>query len=256
MSQIKQIYPVEDNIGCVQLMNKHEDPLLSVVNAARVSYDTQKKVTDEKDKKLSKFLWENGHSSPYRHCFYTFNIKAALFIFRQWHKHQIGCPWTVVLADGEEVMFDLAQIKMDTDNGTSWNEVSGRYVELKPQFYIPKRYRSNAGHANKQASSELKEWTDEDHASTQERFRLFCVAAYSHYQDELNRGVAKEMARMLLPQNIYSSAIWTPSLQAVIHFLSLRLKESAQWEIRQYAEAIYALIKPDLDSLGVTFDTK
>lgn len=234
-------------------MNKHEDPLLSVVNAARVSYNTQKEETDEKDKKLAKFLWENKHTSPYRHQFYTFKIDAPLFLFKQWWKHQIACPWTVVTADGEEIIFDLAQIKMDTDNGTSWNEVSGRYVELKPQFYIPKRYRSNAGHANKQASSELSDWTEQDHKDERDRFFDECLEAYAYYQERLERGIAKEIARMLLPQNIYSSAVWSPSLQAVIHFLQLRLKESAQYEIRQYAEAVYALIKPDLDSFSIEF---
>jgi thymidylate synthase (FAD) len=247
----QQLFPLGDNLGYVQQIHKHEDVLLSVVNSARISYNKNKDKEDSKDKKLAGFLWANNHTSPFRHQFYTFNIKAPLFIFRQWHKHQIGCPWSVITADGEEVTLDLAQIKMDTDNGTSWNEVSGRYVVLKPEFYIPQRYRSNAGHANKQASSDLKDWTDEQHKTTKQLFTKICHESYKGYQELLDQGVAKEMARMLLPQNIYSSAVWTPSLQAVIHFLSLRLKPDAQWEIRQYAEAIKTLIQPDLEQIGI-----
>ena len=108
------------------------------MNAARVSYNTEK-VADEKDQKLAKFLWNHNHSSPFRHAFYTFKIKAPLCVMRQWWKHQVGAPWvTVETEDGQSVNIDISAMFIDSDGSPSWNELSGRYVEFSDEFYIPK----------------------------------------------------------------------------------------------------------------------
>jgi thymidylate synthase (FAD) len=137
----------------------------------------------------------------------------------------------------------------DTDKGGSGNEVSGRYVLWTPEFYVPARMRANPPHGNKQASFELPE--DFDHEGERERMLAECRAAYALYEQRIERGVAKEIARMPLPQNLYSQAYWTVSLQGVLHFLEQRLKPDAQYEIRRYAQAIHGLVKPDLERLGV-----
>ena len=224
---------------------------LSVVNAARVSYNNEKAVPDERDKKLVNFLWENGHTSPFRHAFYTFKIKAPMFVLRQWWKHQSGCRWSgFVLPDGTDVDIDVAAIQADIDNGCSWNEVSGRYVQLDSEFYIPQEFRGNAAHGNKQQSHELN-WDKEQHDVMREEFIDACANAYIRYTQMLEAGVAREQARMLLPQNIYSSVVWTVSVQSLLHFLNLRLKSDAQWEIQKYAEAIRDILKDDLLAMGV-----
>ena len=81
-----------------------------------------------------------------------------------------------------------------------------------------------------------------------------CEDSFRLYRERLDRGVAKEIARLLLPQNIYTQAYWTVSLQGVIHFLAQRLKPDAQFEIRRYAEGIFQLIESDLEQLGITRD--
>jgi len=242
---------VLDNIGYVSLVSRHEDPLLSVVNAARISYAKNKETADDRDKRLARFLWDNAHTSPFRHQHYTFIVKAPLFVLRQWFKHQIGCPWTVLTKEKEDIELDLAAIMADTDAGTSWNEISARYSVLEPEFYIPRVYRSNTGHANKQVSGEDRTWTAEKHREIHRLVQQTTDSAYAAYKQLIEQGVAREMARTILPQNIYTSAMWTPSLQATVHFLELRCKADAQHEIRAYANAIRELVETDLADIGI-----
>ena len=85
---------LDDGLGFVALVDRMQhDPALKVVNAARISYERQKQAFDEKDRALCSFLWEHGHTSPYRHSFYTFHWKAPLFVFRQAFKYQVGSGW-------------------------------------------------------------------------------------------------------------------------------------------------------------------
>jgi thymidylate synthase (FAD) len=225
------------------------DPALKVVNAARISYEKQKEAFDDKDKKLCGFLWQHGHTSPYRHSFYTFHWKAPLFVFRQAFKYQVGSGWREYEVDGETVSLAVYDVLFDTDKGCSWNEVSGRYVNWTPEFYVPKVMRSNPPHGNKQASLPLG--PEFDHAGERAAMLEECARAYAAYQARIERGVAKEIARTLLPQSLYSQAYWTVSLQGVLHFLEQRLKPEAQHEIRRYAEAVYDLVADDLTRLGV-----
>ena len=158
------IYPLEDGIGFVELVDKmKEDTALKVVNSARISYSGKKDEFDSKDRKLTKFLAEHGHTSPFRHSYFTFHLRLPIFVARQWQKHSIGCSWLQYELDGRECsreIFELDYTKGDT--GTSWNEVSGRYVKFEPQFYTPKILRSNPSHGNKQSSEELD--SNFDHA--------------------------------------------------------------------------------------------
>ena len=255
VTQLKTLPPgavetLGDGIGFVACVDRMAvDHALKVVNAARISYDKRKEGFDERDKKLCSFLWENGHTSPYRHSFYTFHWKAPLFVFRQAFKYQVGSGWREYAVNGEEVALEVFDVLFDTDKGCSWNEVSGRYVQWTPEFHVPRTFRSNPPHGNKQASVDLPR--EFDHAAEHALMESECREAFARYEARIARGVAKEIARMCLPQNLYSQAYWTVSLQGVLHFLEQRLKPDAQHEIRAYARAVYELVRADLDRLGI-----
>jgi thymidylate synthase (FAD) len=242
-----------DQLGFVALVDRMQvDHALKVVNAARISYDKRKQAFDEKDQKLCRFLWEHGHTSPYRHSFYTFHWKAPLFVFRQAFKYQVGSGWREYAVAGQEVSLEVFDVLFDTDKGCSWNEISGRYVQWTPEFYVPHVFRGNPPHGNKQASHDLP--ADFDHAHERELMLAECREAFERYEQRIARGVAKEIARMCLPQTLYSQAYWTVSLQGVLHFLEQRLKPDAQYEIRRYAEGVYGLVAQDLTRLGVSLE--
>jgi thymidylate synthase (FAD) len=250
---MEQKIKVLDDIGFVSLVDRMQNDIsLKVVNSARISYAKKKSEFNEADKKLSNFLWNSEHSSPFRHSYYTFHLKLPLFVCRQHIKYQVGSCFRTYEVNGEEISGELFDHFFDTDKGCSWNEISGRYAELKPEFYIPKVFRSNAGHANKQKSSDLPQ--DFPHKAWEEQFRDHFQDCYVQYEFALKNGIAKEMARTLLPQSIYTEAYWTVSLQGLMHFLEQRLKSDAQFEIREYAKAIYSLVKDDLDKLGISFE--
>ena len=205
---------LDDGIGFVALVDRmRTDHAAKVVNSARISYEKVREGFDEsKDRALCSFLWKHGHTSPYRHSFYTFHWKSPLFVFRQAFKYQVGSGWR--------------------------------------EFYVPVRMRANPPHGNKQASFDLPE--DFDHAGERATMIAECEQAFALYQERIERGVAKEIARMCLPQNLYTQAYWTVSMQGVIHFLEQRLSPAAQYEIRRHAEAVYDLIADDLERIGVT----
>jgi thymidylate synthase (FAD) len=251
------LFPLADNIGFIGLVDAMASGSagLKVVNAARISYNREKQRMSAKDRGLARYLWVHGHTSPYRHTFYTFHWKAPLFVFRQAWKYQVGGVWREYeLAGGEPISAEAYDILVDTDKGCSWNEISGRYVALKDDFYVPRTFRGNPPHGNKQTSSMDALPAGFDHAHERSLMQEECQRTYKLYRDRLNRGVAKEIARTLLPQSIYTQAYWTVSLQGVIHFLEQRMKMDAQHEIRAYANSIYSLLEDDLNEIGVDRD--
>lgn len=220
---------------------------LTVVNAARASYHKEARAEGwrcgvcgregqegqvccgypliprlaEKDERLLNFLARNAHTSPFRHVWATFEVRAPLFVARQWWKHVVG---------GASI-----------EEGTNWNEMSRRYVTEEPEFYIPHVWRSAPEH-KKQGSGEPLDPVLCDRSWA----RVYDAVDYavSVYQWLLDHGVAPEQARMVLPQNLYTTWYWTASAHAVIHFLQLRMANDAQWEIRQYAKALCKLVRP------------
>lgn len=245
------VLTLDDDVGFVALVDRmQQDAALKVVNSARISYSKQKREMEESDTKLARFLWVHGHTSPYRHSFFTFHWKAPLFVFRQAFKYQVGSTWREYEIEGESVSAEAFDVLFDTDKGCSWNEISGRYVKWTPEFYVPLRMRANPPHGNKQASVELPD--DFDHEGERRRMTEECERAFALYRERIERGVAKEIARICLPQNVYTQAYWTVSLQGVVHFLSQRLKADAQFEIRRYAEGVFRLIESDLERLGIS----
>ena len=179
---------------------------LSVVNAARVSFAKKKTEFDEKDEKLIKYLAEHDHWSPFGHSSMQFLIKAPIFVARQLVKHQVGLIW---------------------------NEVSRRYVDDEPEFYIPFIWRSRP--ENKKQGSGDKEIEFDITEITQ-----VCKVVYKQMLEE---DISPEMARMILPQNMMTEWYWSGSLMAFARVCNLRNKEDAQQETRVVTEHIARHLK-------------
>lgn len=200
---------------------------LSVVNAARVSFGKQKTELDDKDIKLIKYLALHKHMSPFRHVIFSFALEGiSEVVCRQLYKHQVGCAYT----SGEF-----------KESATTWNEISGRYVEFEPEFHIPKEFRKQHS-SNKQASKEGE--VIEQNMLAQEIYNETIKTSYSNYKKLLELGVCREQARMIMPISFKNSLVWTASLEATAHFIKLRDHEGAQLEIRNLARAIKKLIDP------------
>lgn len=193
--------------GFVELVDVFGDDC-SIVNAARVSFGAQTQEFTDKDAKLMNYLWEHEHTSPFRMASIKFRVKAPIFVLRQWMKHVIGC---------------------------SWNEVSGRYVEIKEEFFRPDIWRLQHP-TSKQSSYGHVETNIELEAF--DRLNESYKVCYQNYKWMLAQGICREQARVQLPLGMYSSCIWKADLQAIMHFLALRLDEHAQEEIREFAGAV------------------
>ncbi len=203
--------------GYVRLVDTLGDDL-SVVNAARVSYDKESKEFGQRDEKLIQFLIREGHTSPFRHAALTFEIYAPLFVARQWWKYAV------------------ASTHVDDQNG--WNESSRRYITEDEQFYMPLPHEWRSKPANsKQGSGEPVD--EQIGAKHFHRLAETIVQGVEAYHDALDDGVAPEIARLFLPAYaMYVRWRWTVSLQGIMTFLDQRLEHDAQWEIQQYAFAV------------------
>lgn len=228
--------------GSVELIDSmREDPLLKIVNSARVSFAKHRKALTDRDLKLIDYLMKHKHYSTFRHSFFSFRVAAPLFVFRQWWKHQIGSSYQ----ENEE--FGIHNFSGEVViPETNWNERSGRYVELDPVFYVPKNFRKQS-EDNKQGSS--GDFDENKNDSIQELVSEEYARSYQTYSNLIAMGVAKEQARSILPQSIYSEVIWTVSLQGLLYWLEMRSDSHAQWEIRQYANAIIDLMEKELGFL-------
>ncbi len=186
----------------------------SIVQAARTSYGTGVKSYEE-DKKLIRYLLRNKHTSPFEMVELKFHIKLPIFVARQWIRHRTA----------------------------NVNELSGRYAEMKNEFYIPNEENiREQSTTNKQGRSDNKlnqksavEFTDSIIATQKKSF--------VEYKNYIETGVARELARINLPLSIYTEWYWKIDLHNLFHFLKLRLDNHAQYEIRCYAEAIATILK-------------
>jgi thymidylate synthase (FAD) len=169
-----------------------------------------------REEKLINYMMKHRHGSPFEHTYFTFHVKAPLFVVREWQRHRIG----------------------------SYNEMSGRYVEFEPEFYYPARWRVPAD-SNKQGSV----FPDVDHDriiwdnTNDTDYEEAMIMAWGQYQLLLEAGVAKEMARMVLPLSLYTQFYWTVNARSLMNFMNLRLGADAQWEIRQYAVELKEFFK-------------
>jgi len=206
---------IDGTPGFVRLVDHMGDDL-AIVRSARVSYNADWRVGEEegKDEKLIHYLWKNRHTSPFEVISFTFEVKAPIFVFRQWHRHR---TW-------------------------SYNEISARYTELDEGFYLP-----NLEQITTQSSSNKQMRTNDQHPQAKQIQNVIhdvCKSNFEDYRHLIEGGCPRELARSVLPVAAYSRMFGTVDLHNLFHFLKLRLHSHAQYEIRVYAEAILALIEP------------
>ena len=201
--------------GYIEVVDKLGDDL-TPVNAARVSFGGRSDTFEEKDRKLSKFLIKHKHFSPFRHQHAMFIIKAPEFVMRQWYKHVVGIETT------------SAHVTKDH----AWNEISGRYVPYD-EFYEPTEFRKQS-EDNKQASDGLVD----NQSHVQRIWQIGQREAITAYEELLERGVAREQARSILPLTVYTKVWWTASFQSIMNFIELRDEKTSQVEIQEYARAL------------------
>jgi thymidylate synthase (FAD) len=181
---------------------------LSVVNAARVSFARRKDEMDEGDEGLIRFLMRDRHGTPFEHNAFRFHIRAPIFVAREWMRHRVG----------------------------SFNEFSMRYAKATDDFYVPEAddVRSQVG---KPGAYSFEPVDPELAERTREELQAVYDSAYATYTRLVEQGVARELARSVLPVGAYTEFYWTVNARALMNFVSLRAAETAQREIRRYAEA-------------------
>lgn len=198
------------NKGFLRLVDSMGDDL-SIVRNARVSYNAAWRAGDDagSDARLINYLMTNGHNTPFESVTATFEVKAPIFVLRQWHRHRTQ----------------------------SYNELSARYRELPTDFYIPELDQiTTQSKDNKQMrTDEQNEFAKEIEEAMYEQN----ISAFQTYKKLLNRGCPREIARSVLPTGTYSHMFATANLHNWFGFLRERLHEHAQYEIRVYAWAIF-----------------
>lgn len=181
----------------------------AVVQAARVSFG-QGTMGKKQDMNLIDYLLQHRHETPFEQSVFKFHIKCPLFVARQWFRHRMA----------------------------SYNEISGRYTEMKDEFYRPTKLRRQM--------SKNYEYEDIDISQTSELLKdidLYYQECFKLYRKLLDHGVAKEQARIILPLALYTQFYWTINARSLMNFLSLRVDKHAQAEIRQYADTILKMFR-------------
>ena len=179
---------------------------MGIVASARVSYAGGASKGEEKDRKLITYLLKHDHTSPFEQAVFKFHVKCPIFVARQWFRHRIA----------------------------SYNEISYRYTEVKDEFYIPTAWRAQ-DIKNKQGSVSTPKL---DHAALTAVYQSQIDSSKEAYNKLLAAGVAREMARMVLPVGLYTEFYWTINARSLMNFIQLRADVHAQWEIQQFAEAL------------------
>lgn len=200
--------------GFVRLID-HMGNDLSIVRNARVSYDAAWRAGEDQgsDERLINYLYKNGHNTPFESVTFTFEVKAPIFVFRQWHRHRTQ----------------------------SYNEISARYRPLPSEFYIPAIEQITT-----QSDDNKQMRTDEQNEFAQYIQQLIKVqnaSAFDIYNELLEKGCPRELARSVLPVSTYSHMFATMNLHNLFRFLAERIHPHAQYEIRVYAEAMLELIE-------------
>ena len=213
-----QVLPPHGFVRLVRWQGSEKD----IVNAARVSFHKEINHLDLSDLGLLKYLLKNKHGTPFEQGFMAmFHIRLPIFVMREWIRHRVGF---------------------------SYNEESGRYVQLRPDFYIPEEWRTQKG---KPGSYTFESLSSDEATSSLEAWSL---GAYREYEKLLSLGVAKEMARLVLPVNLFTEMRWTVNARSLMNFLALRNSPHALTEIRKYAEVLESLFTKHMPNVGAAFN--
>ena len=205
--------PVLDH-GFVGLVDSMGDDA-AIVQAARVSYGAGTKQVQD-DRNLIRYLMRHEHTTPFEMCEVKFHIKLPIFVMRQLVRHRTA----------------------------SINEYSARYSVLTDEFYIPELEQLQKQSTTNKQGREESDWDDDTKQKLQQRFRIFFDMNYSDYEQLLEEGMARELARSVLPVSGYTELYWKANLKNFLHMARLRMDSHAQWEIQEYARAMYDLAKP------------
>lgn len=198
--------------GFIQLVDVMGDDQ-AIVDAARVSYGKGTK-TARQNRGLIRYLMRNEHMSPFEMCEIKFHVKAPLFVARQIVRHRTA----------------------------NWNELSARYSEVPDEYYVPALSRLNPqGGVSAQSSDE--DALVQRPSEIQNTIQVILQDAFLAYNSLTENGLAREVARSVLPVSTYTQWYWKIDLRNLLHFLRLRLDNHAQWEVRQYAKAIAEVVK-------------
>jgi len=185
-----------------------------IVQAARVSYGTGTKTIRE-DAGLIDYLLRHEHTSPFEHVIFEFHCKMPIFVARQWIRHRTA----------------------------RLNEISGRYSVMKDEFYLPPRDQISYQSKNNKQGRSPEEVPAELQEKVLEILKRDQESLYQSYEEMLNDGIARELARINLPLSLYTEWYWQMDLKNLFHFLKLRMDSHAQWEIQEYARAIARVVK-------------
>jgi thymidylate synthase (FAD) len=198
--------------GFVRLDDAMADDL-SVVNAARVSFARRKTEMDESDEGLIRFLMRDRHGTPFEHNAFRFHIRCPIFVAREWFRHRVG----------------------------SFNEFSMRYAKATDDFYVPDAsdVRSQVG---RPGAYTFEPVPDELAEATRAAMEEIYEQAYATYERLVEQGVAREVARAVLPVGAYTEFFWTVNARSLMNFVSLRAADTAQREIRRYADAVESFL--------------
>lgn len=196
---------------------------LDVVNAARASFEKEVSELDSRDQKLISFLIKHKHDSVLRHCAMTFEVYAPLMVARQWYKHAVGST--------------------HLDDQMGWNESSRRYISDNEEFYIPgvQQWRSIPENRKQGSGDPVDDFIG---AKYTKRMQDLVKQSHELYKEAMEDGIAPEQARLLLPAySMYVRWRWTASLNALLHFISLRQSSDSQSEIQLYADAVFTEVQ-------------
>lgn len=193
---------------------------LSIVRAARVSYNAEWRAgeNEKSDARLVNYLWQNKHTTPFEAVEFQFEIKAPIFVVRQWHRHR---TW-------------------------SYNEVSARYMQLPEEFYIPDSKLIGKQHSSNKQMRTFEQEAGISLNSTEfiTNLQQHSAQGYKLYSQQLAAGIPRELARLFLGLNTYTHFFGKVNLLNLLRFLTLRSHSHAQYEIQVYALAIVQLIEP------------
>lgn len=198
---------------CTVELLDHMGSDLTVANVARVSFNNWKDTLDDRDVKLINYLAVHEHSSPFRHPQIQLRCSAPIFLARQLQKHTVGL---------------------------TWNEVSRRYVDTDIEFFVPDSWRSRPTDGMKQGSGGTNQYS----FYFKEQYDNVVQRCVDTYDDMIEFGVAPEMARMVLPQSMMVSWVWTGSLTSFFHIYRLRAEAHAQKEAQDFAQLIEEVVQP------------
>jgi thymidylate synthase (FAD) len=199
--------------GFVRLVDYMGDDS-SIVQAARVSYGKGTKEVNQ-DRGLIRYLMRHKHTTPFEMVEFKFHVKLPIFVARQWIRHRTA----------------------------NVNEYSGRYSEMKDDFYLPEIQNIRPQSSNNKQGRADTGFENAEAVNLQNKLGSFQEDAFSHYQKLLDTGLAREIARINLPVSNYTEWYWKIDLHNLFHFLKLRMDSHAQYEIRVYAYAMTEIVK-------------